>query len=201
MALISTPVLVLLIVLAVLLVAVVVLYIIASKAQKKSDEQRELMEGQSQIMSFYVIDKAKVKLSEAGFPKLVLEQTPKYLRRSKVPILKVKVGQRVMTLMADQEVYNTILPKQEVKAKVSGIYVLSAKRLRGPLPEKKLTKKEKKELAKEEKQKQKEKEAKLQEKALAKNNTSAPKENLGSTAGNKPSKKKNNNSSKKKKKK
>ena len=117
MALISTPVLVLLIVLAVLLVAVVVLYIIASKAQKKSDEQRELMEGQSQIMSFYVIDKARVKLSEAGFPKIVLEQTPKYLRRSKVPILKVKVGQRVMTLMADQEVYNTILPKQEVKAK------------------------------------------------------------------------------------
>jgi uncharacterized membrane protein YcaP (DUF421 family) len=87
MALISTPVLVLLIVLAVLLVAVVVLYIIASKAQKKSDEQRELMEGQSQIMSFYVIDKARVKLSEAGFPKIVLEQTPKYLRRSSLSLL------------------------------------------------------------------------------------------------------------------
>ena len=76
---------ILLIVIAVLLVLLVVLYIFGRKAEKKADSQRKTMEGQSQMMSFYVIDKKKMKLSEAGFPKIVVEQTPKYLRRAKVP--------------------------------------------------------------------------------------------------------------------
>lgn len=149
---------ILLIVIAVLLVLLVVLYIFGRKAEKKADSQRKTMEGQSQMMSFYVIDKKKMKLSEAGFPKIVVEQTPKYLRRAKVPILKVKVGPKVMSLMCDGTVFDSILPKQEVKAQVSGIYVMSAKRIRGPLPEPKKTRKQ----LKEEK-----KAAKLTEKAKA----------------------------------
>lgn len=133
---------ILLIVIAILAVLLIALFIIGRKAEKKSAEQREMMESQSQSMSFYVIDKKKVKLSEAGFPKIVLEQTPKYLRRTKMPVLKVKVGPRVMSLMCDPKIFDSILPKQEVKAQVSGIYVTSAKRIRGPLPEPKKTKKE-----------------------------------------------------------
>ena len=155
---------IILIVLAILVVALVVLYIVANKAQKKSLDQKEMMEGSAQTMSFYIIDKKRVKLKDAGFPKIVLEQTPKYLRGSKVPILKVKVGPKVMSLMADYDVYKSVLPKQEVKARVSGIYVLSAKRIRGPLPEKKLTKAEKKKLAKEQKAKEKEQKNKTKEK-------------------------------------
>lgn len=137
-----TPLLVALIVTAVLLVLIIILYIFGRKAEKKSNKQREMMESQAQTMSFYVIDKKKMKLSEAGFPKIVLEQTPKYLRRTKLPILKVKVGPKVMSLMCDPKIFDTILPKQEVKAQVSGIYVTSAKRIRGPLPEPKKSKKE-----------------------------------------------------------
>lgn len=133
---------VVLIILAVLVVLMIVLYVVARKAEKKAASQRETMENSAQPMSFFVIDKKKMKLTQAGLPKIVAEQTPKYLRRAKVPILKVKVGPKVMSLMCDDQVYKTILPKQEVKAQVSGIYVVSAKRIRGPLPEPKKTKKE-----------------------------------------------------------
>lgn len=138
----STALTVVLIILAVLLVLLIVLYVFGRKAQKKADSQRATMEGQAQTMSFYVIDKKKMKLTEAGLPKIVTEQTPKYLRRAKLPILKVKVGPKVMSLISDEQVFKTILPKQEVKAQVSGIYVLSAKRIRGPIPEPKKSKKE-----------------------------------------------------------
>lgn len=151
---------ILLIVIAVLAVVLIVLFIVGRKAEKKAEAQRETMESQSQTMSFYVIDKRKMKLTEAGFPKIVTEQTPKYLRRAKVPVLKVKVGPKVMSLMCDAKVFDTILPKQEVKAQVSGIYVTAAKRIRGPLPEPKKSKKELRAEKKAAKEAQKAKEAK-----------------------------------------
>lgn len=148
---------VMLIILAVLIVAIIALYILGKKSEKKQAEQREMMEQSSQTMSFYVIDKKRVKIKEAGLPKIVLEQTPKYLRRAKLPIIKVKVGPRVMSLVCDESVFANILPKQEVKAQVSGIYVTSAKRIRGPLPEPKKTKKELRAEKKAQKAKEKEK--------------------------------------------
>lgn len=151
---------VLLIILGILVVGIIVLYILGRKAEKKQAEQKELMEQSSQTMSFYVIDKKRMKINEAGLPKIVLEQTPKYLRRAKLPIIKVKVGPRVMSLVCEESVFATILPKQEVKAQVSGIYVTSAKRIRGPLPEPKKTKKELKAEKKAQKAKEKEKAAK-----------------------------------------
>ena len=82
-------------------------------------------------MSMLIIDKKKMKLKEAGLPKIVLEQTPKYLQRSKVPVVKAKIGPKVMTLMADPNVYDQIPIKAEVKAEVSGIYITGIKSVRG----------------------------------------------------------------------
>ena len=67
------------------------------------------------------------------------ENTPKYLRRSKVPVVKAKVGPKIMTLMCDAQVYPLIPVKKEVKATISGIYITAVKGVRGPLdvPEKK----------------------------------------------------------------
>ena len=138
----GTTLKVLLIVIVVLAALLILLYILGRKAEKKSAEQREMMESNSQTMSFYVIDKKKMKLKEAGLPKIVMDQTPKYMRIAKLPILKVKVGPKVMSLICDEKVFKTILPKQEVKAQVSGIYVTSAKRIRGPVPEPKKSRKE-----------------------------------------------------------
>ena len=130
---------VLLVILVVLIIACIALYFLGKKAEKKQAEQQEQLDAVKQTVSMLVIDKGRIRLKDAGFPLIVLENTPKYLRRSKVPVVKAKVGPKVMTLMCDAQVYPTIPVKKEVKATVSGIYITGVKGLRGPLetPEKK----------------------------------------------------------------
>ncbi len=122
---------VLLVILAVLIVAFIVLAIIGSKLKKKQDAQQEQIEAAKQVMSMLVIDKKKMKLKDAGLPKMVLEQTPKYLRGTKTPVVKAKIGPRVMTLMCDPKVFDQIPVKAEIKAEVSGIYIIGIKSVRG----------------------------------------------------------------------
>lgn len=126
---------ILLIILAVVVGVLIALYFVGKKLQKKQEASQASIDAAAQTMNFFIIDMKKMKLSEAGLPKIVTEQTPKYLRRTKLPILKVKVGPRVMSLICDAKVFDTLAPKQEVKATVSGIYVTSAKRIRGPIVE------------------------------------------------------------------
>lgn len=130
---------VLLVILVVLIIACIALYFLGKKAERKQAEQQEQLDAVKQTVSMLVIDKGRIRLKDAGFPPIVLENTPKYLRRSKVPVVKAKVGPKVMTLMCDAQVYPTIPVKKEVKATVSGIYITGVKGLRGPLetPEKK----------------------------------------------------------------
>ena len=130
---------VLLVILVVLIIACIALYFLGKRAEKKQAEQQEQLDAVKQTVSMRVIDKGRIRLKDAGFPPIVLENTPKYLRRSKVPVVKAKVGPKVMTLMCDAQVYPTIPVKKEVKATVSGIYITGVKGLRGPLetPEKK----------------------------------------------------------------
>ena len=111
---------VLLVILAVLLIALVVLYFLGKKAQKKQAEQEEMIAAAAQQVNILIIDKGKMKLKDAGFPSVVLENTPKYLRRSKVLVVKAKVGPKIMTLMCDASIYDLIPVKKEVKATVSG---------------------------------------------------------------------------------
>lgn len=135
----STLTIVLLVILVILIIACIVLYFLGKKAQKKQEEQKEQLDAVKQTVSLLIIDKGRVRLKDAGFPPIVLENTPKYLRRSKVPVVKAKVGPKVMTLMCDAEVYPLIPVKKEVKATVSGIYITGVKGLRGSLdtPQKK----------------------------------------------------------------
>ncbi len=135
----STFTIVLLVILAILIIACIVLYFLGKKAQKKQEEQKAQMDAIAQTVSMLIIDKRKMRLKEAGLPAIVLENTPKYLRRSKVPVVKAKVGPKVMTLMCDAEIFPLIPVKKEVKATVSGIYITAVKGLRGSLetPQKK----------------------------------------------------------------
>ena len=126
---------VLIIILAVVVGALIALYFVGKKMQKKQEANQASIDAAAQTMNFFIIDMKRMKHSEAGLPKIVTEQTPKYLRRAKLPILKVKVGPRVMSLICDAKVFETLAPKQEVKATVSGIYVTGAKRIRGPIVE------------------------------------------------------------------
>ena len=129
----STPMIVLTVVIVVLIALLVALYFWGRKAQRRQAIQKEQMDAVAQTVSMLVIDKKKLKLSESGLPAQVIEQTPKYLRWNKLPIVKAKVGPRIMTLSCDPQVFEVLPVKKEVKVVVSGIYISEIKSARGGL--------------------------------------------------------------------
>lgn len=129
----ETWMIVTLVIVLVLIAALVGLYIYGSKMQKKSEKaQADMMVG-AQTYTMLVIDKKMMKFKEAGFPKIVLDQTPKYLRGSKVPVVKAKIGPKVTNLMCEPKIFDLIPVKKEVKAVMNGIYIIDVKGLRGGL--------------------------------------------------------------------
>lgn len=129
----STVTIILLVVLAILVIGLVVLYFLGRKAQKKQAEQQRQIEAAAQNVSMLIIDKKRMKLKDSGLPQAVIDQTPKLMRGSKLPIVKAKIGPKVMTLVCDEKIFDLVPVKKEVKAVVSGIYITSVKGVRGPL--------------------------------------------------------------------
>ncbi len=130
----STALIVLLVILAVFIIGIVVLYFVGKKAQKKQAEQQQQLEAHKQYVSMLIIDKKIMPLKDAGMPDMVLSETPWYLKRSKVPVVKAKIGPQITTLMCDSSIYDSIPVKKEVRAAVSGLYILEVKALHGKLP-------------------------------------------------------------------
>ena len=81
---------VLLVVLIIAVVVLAVLYFLGNKLQKRQVEQQQLLDAAAQTVSILVIDKKKMKLTQAGLPKAVTDQTPKYMRWAKVTGCKSK---------------------------------------------------------------------------------------------------------------
>ena len=126
---------VLLILLAIAAIVLVILYFLGSKLQKRQAEQQQMLDAAAQTVSILVIDKKKLKLTQSGLPKMVVDQTPKYMRWAKVPVVKAK-----MTLIADAGVFESLPVKTEAKVVLSGIYITQIKSVRGgaiPAPPKK----------------------------------------------------------------
>lgn len=121
---------VLLIILVILVIVLAVLYFLGKKAQKKQEAQQAQIEAAKQTVSMLIIDKKRMPLKETGLPQMVIEQTPKMMRRMKLPVVKAKVGPRIMTLVSDEKIFDLIPVKKEVKAEISGIYIVG---VRGPL--------------------------------------------------------------------
>ena len=111
----------------ILLAIMAVLYFVGKKMQKRQEESQVQMQAASQTATILVIDKKRMKLKEAGLPKVVLENTPKYLRGSKVPIVKAKIGPKVMSLMCDDKIFPVLPVKKELKVVISGIYIMGVK--------------------------------------------------------------------------
>ncbi len=122
---------IILIVLAVIVVFLAVLVILGRKMQKKQAASKADIEAASQIISMLIIDKKHMKVKDASLPKMVAEQIPKYMRFAKLPLVKAKVGPRVMTLIADEKIFDNLPVKTEVKVAVSGIYITEIKYIRG----------------------------------------------------------------------
>lgn len=127
----STAFWVLTIILIVLVVLGIVLYFLGKRAEKQKATQDEMVANTAQSVSMLIIDKRKMKLKESGLPEMVIKQTPWYLRNSKAPIVKAKVGPQILTLMCAPEIYDDVPVKKEVKATVSGLYLVSVKGLHG----------------------------------------------------------------------
>lgn len=72
---------------------------------------------------------------------MVIDQTPKLMRRSKLPIVKAKVGSKIVIMIADEKVFDLIPVKKDIKAEISGLYIVGVKGIRGslatPAPKKK----------------------------------------------------------------
>ena len=133
---------IILIIILVLLAILGALFYFGRKLQLKQVEQQQQMAAMAQNVSMLIIDKKIMRLKEAGLPDIVLEQTPKYMRRTKLPIVKAKVGPKIVTLIADSKVYEVLPVKKEVKVVLSGIYITEIKSVRGgsivkPEPKKK----------------------------------------------------------------
>ena len=132
---------ILIVILVILLAGLVALYFWGNKLQRKQREQQVQLEAMAQTVSMLVIDKKRLKIKESGLPQVVIDQTPKYMRRSKVPVVKAKIGPKIMTLIADEKVFELIPVKKECKVVVSGIYITAIKSARGgleqPAPKKK----------------------------------------------------------------
>ena len=123
----------LLIILIVIVVALIVLYFFGKKAKKKQEAQQEQIEASKQQISMLVIDKKRLPLKQSGLPQMVIDQTPKLMRRTKLPIVKAKIGPRITNLVADEKIFDQIPVKKEIKAMVSGIYIVEVRGMRGPL--------------------------------------------------------------------
>jgi hypothetical protein len=138
-------------ILAVLIGLFIALIIVGRKMQKKQAASQADIEAASQVISMLVIDKKKMRVKDANLPKMVAEQIPKYMGMAKLPLVKAKVGPKVMTLIADVKVFENLPLKTEVKVAVSGMYITEIKYVRGKVEPRQLTKRELKAKAKAEK--------------------------------------------------
>ena len=122
-----------LIVILVALAILAILYFVGSKLQKKQAAQKEQMTAAAQPCTMMIIDKKMMKMSEANLPKVVMEQTPKRMRNMKLPIVKAKIGPQITNLICDDGIFDELPVRGEVKAMLSGIYIVSVKNVRGKI--------------------------------------------------------------------
>lgn len=119
------------IILVVLIIVLIFLYFWGRKMQKRQEENQVQLEAMAQTISMLIIDKKRMKPKDSGLPSMVTDQIPWYLRWQKMPVVKAKVGPKVMTLIADENVFEVLPVKKEVKVVVSGIYITAIKSARG----------------------------------------------------------------------
>ena len=122
---------ILIVVFLVLLAVFLFLYFYGNKLQARQAEQQALLEQMKQTVSILTIDKKKMKLSESGLPQQAIDQSPWYAKRMKVNVVKAKIQNRIMVLLADEVPFEQLVPKKEAKVVISGIYITQVLSIRG----------------------------------------------------------------------
>lgn len=114
---------ILFIVLAAVIAILVILYFIGRRLQKKQDEAAVAMEQQKVSVNAFIIDKKKMKMKDANFPAAAMKQVPWYLKNSKMPMAKVKVGPQITTMICDPSIFKTLPTKKSVNITIAGAYI------------------------------------------------------------------------------
>ena len=124
-----SPITIVLLILLILLSATALfLYFYGKRMKKQNDRVQEQIEATKQTVSLLIIDKKKMRMRDAdGLPEIVVKSTPLLFRNSKVPIVKAKNGSQIITMIADNKIFDQIPVKKNVKAVVSGIYIVGLK--------------------------------------------------------------------------
>ena len=129
----STVTIVLLVILVILIAALIGLYFFGKKPRRKQEEQQAQIEATKQTVSMLVIDKKRMPLKESGLPQMVIEQTPKLMRRSKLPIVKAKIGPKIAIMIADEKVFDLIPLKKRNQSRSKRSLYCRRKGIRGSL--------------------------------------------------------------------
>lgn len=119
------------IILCIAIIGVGVLYFFGRRAQNKQATQQEQINQAAQQISMFIIDKKIMQLKDAGLPEAATVNANFITKRAKVPVVKAKIGPQVMNLVCERDTFNQIPVKKEVKATVSGIYIISVKSMFG----------------------------------------------------------------------
>ena len=110
----STGWIVLIVVLVILVALIIGLYFLGKRAEKKQEEQNAQVEATAQNVTMLIIDKKKLRIKDSGLPEQVIAQTPFYAKLSKLPIVKAKVGPKVMSLICDATIFDEIPVKKQM---------------------------------------------------------------------------------------
>ena len=137
------PWVIILIVVGVIVVLLAVLYFLGKKLEKKQNEQKAMLEANKQSVSMLVIDKKRLKPKDASLPASIMDQIPKATRNIKIPMVQVKIGPQILTMFCDEEIFDLVPVKKEVKAEISGIYIMNVKGVHGTVIKKDEKKKSK----------------------------------------------------------
>ena len=86
--------------------------------------QQEQMEAAKQTVSMLIIDKKRMKIKDSGLPQMVIDQTPKLMRGSKLPIVKAKIGPQIMSLVCDEKIFDSIPVKKAEPFKTTVLRIL-----------------------------------------------------------------------------
>ncbi|MBQ9828251.1 MAG: hypothetical protein IJM62_06180 [Lachnospiraceae bacterium] len=119
------------VVLGILVAAFTGLYFYGRKQQKKMAENAPKIEAAAQTYTILVIDKKKMRMKDADFPQSIMDAVPRLNKMAKVPIVKAKIGARIMNLISEPNLFDLIPVKQEVRASISGIYITKITAIHG----------------------------------------------------------------------
>ena len=112
------------------IIVAAVFYFLNKWAGKKNAQQQDMVNQHKQTTSIFVIDKKKEKITTAHFSQAIIDQMPRMAKMMKTPLVKVKVGPQIMTMLCDEAVFAALPVKKTVTVEVAGAYIVGMKGLK-----------------------------------------------------------------------